>query len=50
MDARMTSEAQSLMLNGNALAGLLRTVFNTEMTIAPLECAGCGRVGEMGSL
>lgn len=39
-----------LMVDGNAVAGLLQEVFATEMTAAPTCCAGCGREGEMGSL
>jgi len=39
-----------LMVDGNAVAGLLQELFATEMTIAPTCCAGCGREGEMGSL
>jgi hypothetical protein len=45
-----TEETQSLMLDGNAIAGLLQELFDTEMTLAPVECNSCGRVGEMGSL
>jgi hypothetical protein len=40
----------TLMLDGNAVAGLLQEIFATEMTIAPTCCAGCGREGELGSL
>jgi hypothetical protein len=50
METGTTDEAQSLMLDGNAVAGLLHELFDTEMTIVVLECASCGRVGEMGSL
>ncbi len=39
-----------LMLDGNAVAGLLDEIFTTEMTIAETCCAGCGREGEIGSL
>ncbi|OGO27387.1 MAG: hypothetical protein A2136_01515 [Chloroflexi bacterium RBG_16_54_11] len=38
------------MLDGNAMAGLLHELFDVEMTVADLECANCGRHGEMGSL
>jgi hypothetical protein len=50
MDTVFVEGIQSLMLDGNALAGLLHELFNTEMTVAPVECASCGRYGEMGSL
>jgi hypothetical protein len=50
MDTGTIDENQSLMLDGNAMAGLLHDLFDTEMTVAPVECASCGRVGELGSL
>ncbi|MBP1694706.1 MAG: hypothetical protein H6Q37_2589 [Chloroflexi bacterium] len=50
MEMQPIVENSSLMLDGNALAGLLQDVFATEMTVAPVECASCGREGEMGSL
>ncbi len=40
----------ALTLDGNALAGALYDIFQVEMTVAPVECATCGREGEMGSL
>jgi hypothetical protein len=50
MDSMLFEETISLMLDGNALAGLLHELFDAEMTIAPVVCASCGRVGELGSL
>jgi hypothetical protein len=50
MDIALYEETSSIMLDGNALAGVMHELFNTEMTIAPVECASCGRVGELGSL
>ena len=50
MEEAEREETQSLMLDGNALAGLLYEVFNTEMTITSVECRSCGRIGELGSL
>jgi hypothetical protein len=50
MDTVFVEGTQSLMLDGNALAGLLHELFYAEMTVAPVECATCGRHGEMGSL
>lgn len=39
-----------LMLDGNALAGMLYDIFGAEMTSTPAECANCGNVAEMGAL
>ncbi len=50
MAAVLFEDTFSLMLDGNALAGLLHELFDVEMTIAPVECATCGRHGEVGSL
>jgi hypothetical protein len=50
MDNALFDDTVSLMLDGNALAGLLHELFDVEMTIAPVECAVCGRRGELGSL
>jgi hypothetical protein len=50
METQSVEENFSLMLDGNALAGLLYKLFDVEMTVAPVECASCGRYGEMGSL
>ncbi len=41
---------RELMLDGNAVAGLLSEIFAGEMTAAPTLCAGCGRIGDIGSL
>ena len=43
MDNMLFEETISLMLDGNALAGLLHELFDVEMTIAPVECVACGR-------
>ncbi len=50
MDPILIDENISLMLDGNAVAGLLHELFDVEMTIAPVECATCGHNGELGSL
>jgi Family of unknown function (DUF6510) len=39
-----------LMLDGNAVAGLLREVFAVEMTTAVGTCAGCGTAGPVGAV
>ncbi len=41
---------RSLMVDGNALAGMLQEIFSMEMTASPTECAHCGYEGEMGTL
>ncbi len=41
---------RELMLDANAVAGLLHDVFGTEMTAVPGECANCGNVAEIGTL
>jgi Zn finger protein HypA/HybF involved in hydrogenase expression len=38
-----------LMLDGNAVAGLLQEVFAVEMTTAVGTCAGCGTPGPVGA-
>ncbi len=50
MDTGLNDANLSLMLDGNALAGLLHELFDVEMTIAPVECAACGSDWELGSL
>ncbi len=39
-----------LMLDGNAIAGLLDSMFGREMTTTFAECAHCGNTAEMGGL
>jgi hypothetical protein len=39
-----------LMLDANAVAGLLMDVFGGEMTAEPTECAHCGNQTEIGTL
>ena len=36
------------MLDGNAVAGMLREIFGSEMTTAVGTCDGCGTAGEVG--
>ena len=40
----------ALMLDGNAVAGLLQEVFAVEMTTAMVSCNGCGATGAVGAL
>ena len=39
-----------LMLDGNAIAGLLQEVFAVEMTTAIGTCGSCGRAGPVGAV
>jgi len=41
---------RELMLDGNAVAGMLHDIFASEMTASPTECANCGNVSELGGL
>ena len=41
---------EELMLDGNAIAGLLQEVFAVEMTTAVGTCGGCGAPGPVGAL
>lgn len=50
MESSTTDMNMSLMLDGNAAAGILQEIFATEMTVIPARCANCGREGELGSL
>lgn len=50
MDSIQTDINRSFMLDGNAAAGILNEIFALEMTNNSIECAHCGREGEMGTL
>ena len=41
---------ERLMLDGNAIAGLLQEVFAVEMTTAIGTCADCGAAGPVGAV
>jgi uncharacterized protein DUF6510 len=41
---------RTMMLDGNAAAGVLQEIFAGEMTATPTECANCGYEGEIGTL
>ena len=41
---------RSLMLDGNAAAGVLDEIFALEMTTSPIGCTHCGRQGAVGTL
>ena len=50
MDDQADDMNRDLMLDGNAVGGLLQDVFGLEMTASPAECANCGQVNELGAL
>lgn len=50
MDSKPTDAIRSMILDGNAAAGILSEVFALEMTSASMECANCGNEGEIGTL
>lgn len=39
-----------MKLDGNAIGGLLREVFTTEVTVARATCGSCGAVREIGEV
>jgi Family of unknown function (DUF6510) len=39
-----------LMLDGNAVAGMLGEVFAVEMTTATMMCGNCGMAGAVGAM
>lgn len=41
---------RELILDANAVAGLLMDIFGGEMTAEPTECAHCGNQAKMGTL
>lgn len=50
MQNDQTDSARELMLDANAVAGLLMEIFGVEMTAEPTECAHCGNEAEIGTL
>lgn len=44
------SDARELMLDGNAVAGLLDELFGRDVTASPCQCAHCGEVGPVATL
>jgi hypothetical protein len=47
---RQEAEMDRLMVDGNAVAGLLREVFAVEMTSAIAMCDACGATDAVGAL
>jgi hypothetical protein len=50
MEEQATDVMRALMLDGNAVAGVLQDIFGADMTANPAECANCGNVSELGGL
>jgi predicted RNA-binding Zn-ribbon protein involved in translation (DUF1610 family) len=50
MENNLADTNRALMVDANAVAGLLMDVFGGEMTAEPTECAHCGNQAEMGTL
>src|SRR5262249_40686555 len=46
----MTDNMSDLVLNGNSAAGLLQEIFAVDITIARIQCEGCGVTGAVGAL
>ena len=42
--------SRELMLDANAVAGMLQDIFGVEMTATPTECASCGNESQIGTL
>ncbi len=47
---RRGAEMDELMLDGNAVAGMLGQVFAAEMTTATMTCGNCGMAGPVGAM
>ena len=50
MENNLVDTNRELVLDANAVAGLLMDIFGGEMTAEPSECANCGNQAEMGTL
>ncbi len=50
MQDNLSDMNHELMLDANAVAGVLQEIFGADMTAAPTECANCGQEGEVGAL
>jgi len=40
----------NMMVDGNAVAGLLAELFGADVTLVPAKCAACGEVNMMGAM
>jgi phage FluMu protein Com len=50
MDDTPMDPAAELVVDGNALAGVLTAAFGSEMTVVPSRCAHCGAVNVVAEL
>jgi hypothetical protein len=50
MQENLNDMNRELMLDANAVAGIMHEIFGADMTASPTECAHCGREGEVGTL
>ncbi len=50
MQDNLSDMNHELMLDANAVAGILQDIFGADMTASPTECASCGQEGEVGTL
>ncbi len=50
MQDNLTDMNHELMLDANAVAGIMQEIFGAELTASPTECAHCGAEGEIGTL
>jgi hypothetical protein len=50
MQAAQSDLAAALVLDGNAVGGLLADIFGVDMTVSPIVCVGCGREGDLATL
>ena len=50
MEGTVTDVNRELMLDANAVGGLLHDIFGVEMTAVPGECASCSNIAELGTL
>ena len=50
MDDLIPDVNRDLMLDANAVGGMLYDIFGVEMTASPTECAHCGHEAELATL
>jgi phage FluMu protein Com len=50
MDEPTIDPVADLVVDGNAVAGALTTVFRADVTVVPGRCAHCGAVNAVGAL
>jgi uncharacterized protein DUF6510 len=50
MDSETNDVTRQMMLDGNAVAGELASLFGIEMTVNDAQCAHCGQVHAVGAM